>query len=105
MIYNLFQQLLNTGPIYATLGNHDTAPVAQAGPMANGFVNTPSDTLANQFDWNYGYITKLWEYEGWIDNLVGNTARKHYGAYSVRRKGGLRIISLNTDLCQSCISY
>ena len=68
--------------------------------MANGFVNTPSIELANQFDWNYGYVSKLWEYEGWIDHLVGKSARKHYGAYSVRRKGGLRIITLNTDLCE-----
>jgi sphingomyelin phosphodiesterase len=63
-------------------------------------VNTPSQALADQFDWNYGYVSKLWEYEGWINHLVGNSARKHYGAYSVRRKGGLRIISLNTDLCE-----
>ena len=52
---------------------------------------------------NYDHLASLWEYEGWLNNSAASFARSHYAAYMVRRIEGLRIISLNTDLCKSLI--
>lgn len=32
-------------------------------------------------------------------------ARAHYAAYMVKRVDGLRIITLNTDMCMSLVNY
>jgi len=53
---------------------------------------------------NYDHLASLWEYEGWLNSSTASFARSHYAAYMVRRVEGLRIISLNTDLCKSMIS-
>ena len=99
-MFSLFKQQLHSGPIFATLGNHDSVPQAQAGPTTpSGFVNTPSGNLVQQFSWNYDHISKLWGEEGWLDGSVVPSVNAHYGAYNVKWKGGLKIISLNTDYC------
>jgi len=80
--------------------------------------------LANQFSWsasflilssrrakdiilhrNYDHIASLWKLEQWLPESAVSQARSHYAAYSVQRTDGLRIISLNTDLCKCrCVS-
>lgn len=50
---------------------------------------------------NYDHVASLWEQEGWIPQSAVELARAHYSAYMVKRKDGLRIISLNTDMCES----
>ncbi|PIL31549.1 hypothetical protein GSI_06251 [Ganoderma sinense ZZ0214-1] len=89
VIYDLFKRMLGTGPVYAALGNHDSA---QDAPHALG------GQQADQFSWNYDHVSSLWEYEGWIPKAAVDLARAHYAAYMVRRKDGLRVITLNTDL-------
>jgi hypothetical protein len=74
--------------------------------------------LANQFSWsalaspvyinrihrylcrNYDHVSGLWQHEEWIPESAVAQARAHYAAYSVQRVDGLRVITLNTDLCK-----
>jgi hypothetical protein len=53
---------------------------------------------------NYDHLSALWQYEGWLPLDVASLARAHYAAYMVRRQDGLRVISLNTNLCTSKFS-
>ena len=55
--------------------------------------------MLNPHNRNYDHVAGLWEYEGWLPESSVDLARSHYSAYMVRRKDGLRVISLNTDLC------
>ena len=48
---------------------------------------------------NYDHVAALWKHEGWIPQSPVDLAHAHYAAYMVRRKDGLRVITLNTDLC------
>ena len=48
---------------------------------------------------NYNHVASLWQHEQWIPQSAVDLARAHYAAYMVRRFDGLRIITLNTDLC------
>jgi hypothetical protein len=84
--------MLGSGPVYATLGNHDSYNQAQDSPHAIG------DALANQFSWNYDHLASLWQQEGWLPEAAVKLARAHYSAYMTKRVDGLRIISLNTDM-------
>lgn len=49
----------------------------------------------------YDHVTALWNYEGWLPEDSVEYSRAHYAAYMVKRTDGLRIISLNTNLCMS----
>lgn len=54
---------------------------------------------------NYDHVAGLWKLEQWLPGGAVAQARSHYAAYSVQRTDGLRIISLNTDLCKHhCVS-
>ncbi|KAF8434337.1 sphingomyelin phosphodiesterase [Boletus edulis BED1] len=93
-VYNLLKQFLGPAPVYATLGNHDTYIQFQMIPYAlGGFV------LGNQFNWLYDHVSTMWYYEGWLPAASVEYARTHYAAYTVKRPDGLRIISLDTDIC------
>lgn len=103
-MYELFRQQLNSGPIYVALGNHDTSPTDQLGPQkAPDYQNTPDEGLADQFDYHYDHLSKLWEYEGWLEGSASEMVRTHYGGYSIQR-GGLRIVSFNTDYCKPILT-
>ncbi|KAJ7473924.1 Metallo-dependent phosphatase-like protein [Mycena galericulata] len=91
VVYELFKKTLGSGPVYASLGNHDTQPNAQDSPHSLG------GNLTDQFSWNYDHVSGLWELEGWIDETAAQLARANYGAYMVQRGDGLRVITLNTD--------
>ncbi|KIK70576.1 hypothetical protein GYMLUDRAFT_281307 [Collybiopsis luxurians FD-317 M1] len=92
VLYDLFKRTLLSGPVYATLGNHDSYNQAQGSPNS---LDAPGP---NQFSWNYDHVSSLWEHEGWLSDSVIQSAKTHYAAYSVRRSDGLRVISLNTNL-------
>ncbi|KAF8177267.1 Metallo-dependent phosphatase-like protein, partial [Mycena galopus ATCC 62051] len=89
LVYGLFKKAL--GPVYASLGNHDTQQTALNSPHSLG------GNLTDQFSWNYDHVAGLWELEGWIDDTAAQLARANYGAYMMQRGDGLRIITLNTD--------
>ncbi|KAJ7597385.1 Metallo-dependent phosphatase-like protein [Mycena floridula] len=89
--YDLFKRTLGPGPIFGTLGNHDTYNQAQDAP------HTLGGSLASQFSWNYDHLASLWQHEGWLPEAAVELVRAHYSAYMVKRGDGLRIISLNTD--------
>ncbi|KIJ63471.1 hypothetical protein HYDPIDRAFT_175880 [Hydnomerulius pinastri MD-312] len=94
MVYDLLKKYLGPSPVYATLGNHDTYIQFQMIPYAlGGYV------LGNQFNWLYDHVSTMWYYEGWIPEASVEYARTHYAAYTVKRPDGLRIISLDTDIC------
>nr|GAT46312.1 SER THR protein phosphatase family protein [Mycena chlorophos] len=92
LLYDLFKKTLGSGPLYATLGNHDSYNQAQDAHHALG------GGLATQFQWNYDHLASLWEHEGWLSSSAVALARAHYSAYMVQRHDGFRVISLNTDL-------
>jgi hypothetical protein len=50
---------------------------------------------------NYDHVASLWKHEKWLPDAAVTLARSHYSAYMVKRVDGLRVISLNTDMC-SC---
>ncbi|KAL4241709.1 Sphingomyelin phosphodiesterase [Abortiporus biennis] len=92
VMYDLFKRLLDSGPVYATLGNHDSYNQAQDAP------HTLGGSLASQFSWNYDHVASLWQHEQWLPQAAIELARAHYAAYMVKRVDGLRIITLNTDM-------
>jgi len=87
----LFKQRINVGPVYVTLGNHDSWPQAQDAPHNLG------GDLATQFSWNYDHVAGLWQLNNWLPDSAIQQAKATYAAYSVVRPDGLRIITLNTD--------
>lgn len=89
-MYDVMKKWLGSGPVFSTLGNHDSSPSdsASADQLPDGH-----DT----FSWNYNYLSKLWQAEGWFNHKEANQVGKHYGGYSVSPTRGLRIISINTD--------
>ncbi|EIM92336.1 Metallo-dependent phosphatase [Stereum hirsutum FP-91666 SS1] len=92
VLYDLMKRMLQAGPVYAALGNHDSYNQDQDAIQALG------GDLATQFSWNYDHVSSLWEFEGWINQTTVDLAKAHYAAYMVKRVDGLRIITLNTDL-------
>ncbi|KAF8167475.1 Metallo-dependent phosphatase-like protein [Crassisporium funariophilum] len=92
IVYDLFKRMLGTGPLYAALGNHDSYNQAQDAPHAIG------GALAQQFSWNYDHVSELWQHENWLPEAAVKLAKAHYAAYMVKRKDGLRVISLNSDM-------
>ncbi|KZW00602.1 hypothetical protein EXIGLDRAFT_721370 [Exidia glandulosa HHB12029] len=91
VLYDMFRRFLGTGPVYAALGNHDSYNQAQDSPHSLG------GALRDQFSWNYDHVAALWAHEQWLPSAAVQFARAHYGGYSLTRKDGLRIITLNTD--------
>ncbi|KAF8560146.1 sphingomyelin phosphodiesterase [Imleria badia] len=92
VLFDLLKRMLGPGPVYATLGNHDSYPSDLAASYSLG------GELGQQFGWLYDHITALWNYEGWLPEDSVEYSRAHYAAYMVKRTDGLRIISLNTNL-------
>lgn len=54
---------------------------------------------------NYDHVVGLWEHEDWLPQAAVSLARAHYAAYMVKRIDGLRIITLNTDMCTALVIY
>ncbi|KAL4269094.1 Metallo-dependent phosphatase [Pleurotus pulmonarius] len=92
LLYDLLKKTLGPGPVYATLGNHDSYNQAQDAPHAIG------QGLAGQFSWNYDHLALLWKHEKWLPDSAVRLARTHYAGYMVKRADNLRVISLNTDM-------
>ncbi|KAH9835891.1 sphingomyelin phosphodiesterase [Rhodofomes roseus] len=99
VLYDLLKRQINSGPVYAVMGNHDTYNEAQ---------NSPYDidpSITGQFNWDYDHLASLWEIEGWLSAETAQQARTHYSAYSVQRTDGLRIITVNTDFWYTANYY
>ncbi|EGN94903.1 hypothetical protein SERLA73DRAFT_171272 [Serpula lacrymans var. lacrymans S7.3] len=92
ILFDLFKQFLGPGPVYVTLGNHDSYNMGQAAPYSMG------GELAQQYDWLYDHVSALWKHQHWLPQSAVELARAHYAAYMVKRTDGLRIISMNTNL-------
>jgi hypothetical protein len=54
---------------------------------------------------NYDHVAGLWKHEDWLPQTAVALARAHYAAYMVKRVDGLRIITLNTDMCTALVMY
>ncbi|EJD54425.1 sphingomyelin phosphodiesterase [Auricularia subglabra TFB-10046 SS5] len=91
VVFDLMKRFIGGGPVYAALGNHDSYNQAQDSPHSLG------GELGEQFSWNYDHVASLWAHQRWLPSAAVGAARAHYGAYSVKRADGLRIITLNTD--------
>ncbi|WFD04554.1 hypothetical protein MOBT1_003265 [Malassezia obtusa] len=78
--------------IVAALGNHDYAPsdFAAVAGLPDGF--------GEQTRWNYEHLAALVEAHGWGNASTAEAIRTHHGSYAVSPRGGLRVISLNSDL-------
>lgn len=92
VLFDLIKRMLGLGPVYATLGNHDSYPSDLAAPLSL------DGDLGGQFSWLYDHVTALWEHQGWLPAAEVEYSRAHYAAYMIKRVDGLRIISLNTNL-------
>ncbi|KAJ6028749.1 hypothetical protein N7540_004325 [Penicillium herquei] len=90
-VFEMFKKYL-TGPVFVTLGNHDSAPSNIDSP------HSLPGRLGEQSSWNYKHVAGLWQHEGWISNEEAEEAATHYAGYSIKTHYGLRIISFNTDL-------
>ena len=128
-MYDLLKRTLGNGPVYVTLGNHDTYDQyalllslgirvvidASQSPGCSSFAwgragqpvqlvsidfMLSSGNVKDVFNRNYNHVASLWELEQWLPQSAVAQARSHYGAYSVQRTDGLRVISLNTDFCK-----
>ncbi|KZT73122.1 hypothetical protein DAEQUDRAFT_762476 [Daedalea quercina L-15889] len=94
------ERMLNTGPVYAALGNNDTYMTAMSSPYNIG------SGVKGQFDWDYEHLADLWQLEGWIDAATrAQQARTNYAAYAVQRRDGLRIMTLNTEFWHTKNAY
>lgn len=90
-VFGMFKHYL-TGPVFVTLGNHDSSPANIAAPY-----HLPG-RLGEQSSWNYEHVAGLWLHEGWISPPSAEEASTHYGGYSIKTHHGLRIISFNTGM-------
>ncbi|WFD36531.1 hypothetical protein MCUN1_003414 [Malassezia cuniculi] len=90
-IMDILKEHLGDTPLMPTLGNHDSSPLNLWAP------HSLPDGRGNQFSWDSDYVAKLWSNKGFIDGDAANQVRRHYGAYSMSPRNGLRVISLNTD--------
>lgn len=90
-VFEMFKKYL-TGPVFVTLGNHDSSPANIDAP------HRLPGRLGEQSSWNYEHVAGLWLHEGWISRPSADEARTHYGGYSIKTHYGLRIISLNTGM-------
>ena len=87
--YETFKANMGNVPVYPTLGNHDSFPVAFNTP--NSFAPT------NALSWNYELLSSMWQRDGWLNSSEASYASTHYGGYAHTTEEGLRIISINTD--------
>ncbi|KAH7929501.1 sphingomyelin phosphodiesterase [Leucogyrophana mollusca] len=94
VVYEMFKRFLGPAPVYVTIGNHDTYNQFQMSTYTIG------GYLSKQYNWLYEHISSMWLYEGWLPENITDFARTHYAAYTVQRTDGLRIISLDTNLCE-----
>ncbi|KAF9270730.1 sphingomyelin phosphodiesterase, partial [Marasmius fiardii PR-910] len=99
VVYDLFKRMLGSGPVYAALGNHDSYNQAQDAP------HSLMKPLADQFSWNYDHVASLWAHEKWLPEAAVQLARAHYASYMVKRSDKLRIVAINTDLCEYRANY
>ncbi|KAF3986044.1 hypothetical protein FT663_04655 [Candidozyma haemuli var. vulneris] len=90
--YRIMKHFLNKLPIYPTLGNHDTFPYGQLAPNKL-MINTSDISL----HWNDELISELWVDNGWIESSLKDFIRRHYSSYATVTKGGLKVISLNSN--------
>lgn len=90
-LYDMMKRHVGDTTVVAAIGNHDSAPTEMAAP------HSLPDGRANQFSWDWDYVSKLWESEHWINSSMADTVRTHYGGYSISPRQGLRVISFNTD--------
>ncbi|THH03993.1 hypothetical protein EW145_g5843 [Phellinidium pouzarii] len=97
VMFDLFRRVLNAGPTYVALGNHDSVGVPTS-HRAEDAPHSLGGALADQYNWNYDHLANLWAHEHWLPEAAVKLARAHYGAYMVRRHDGLRVITLNTNL-------
>jgi uncharacterized protein YchJ len=54
---------------------------------------------------NYDHVASLWQHEHWLPEAAVQMARSHYAAYMVKRMDGLRVITLNTDMCECDLMF
>ncbi|KAG1747527.1 sphingomyelin phosphodiesterase [Suillus occidentalis] len=94
LAYNLLKEYVGPAPVYPTIGNHDTYMQFQMIPYTMG------GPLGTQFNWLYEHVSSLWQYEGWLPEASIAHASTHYAAYAVTRPDGLKIISIDTNLCK-----
>jgi hypothetical protein len=92
-IYSMLKSYIPSGPVFATLGNHDTNPEAIDSP------HSLPGPLGQQQSWNFDHVAGLWKHNNWISDEAASQARTHYGGYSINhpKYSTLRIISINTD--------
>lgn len=92
-VYSMIKHFIPSGPVFVTLGNHDTNPEAIDSP------HSLPGALGQQQSWNFDHVAALWKHNNWISDEAARQARMHYGGYSINhpKYPKLRTISLNSD--------
>ena len=75
------------------------SPSSSNGASLSSRVSSPLDAHICATGRDYDHLASLWEHEHWLPEAAVAEARAHYSAYMVRRVDGLRIITINTDMC------
>lgn len=91
--YNIMKHYLKGIPVFPTLGNHDTFPYGQLAPEKVNNVTFNNSV----YHWNDELMADLWTTNGWLDLSMKESIVKHYSAFSVTTKRGLKVISLNSN--------
>lgn len=85
----LFVQYLPNKPVYACVGNHETAPI-------NAF--PPPGVPGQDMGWLYGALAESWG--KWLPLSAIDTVLR-CGVYSMSPYPGLRIVSINNNYCNN----
>ncbi|CAH6719197.1 hypothetical protein CLIB1444_02S03092 [[Candida] jaroonii] len=88
--YNDIFNYLDTFPIFPTFGVRDNFPV-------NQLPQNSMDTVHN-FQWQFDFLSDLWQELGWIDLRASKQIRYNKIGYSMITERGLKIISLNSNV-------
>lgn len=90
--FDMLKHYLGNTPLVPSLGNHDTTPL---NCMAAS--QWYPDNLQYQWDWDLNYVAELWKNRGWVNDNAVKDIKVHHGAFSMKPRKNLRVVSLNTD--------
>lgn len=91
LLVGMFKQYLPNKPVYPALGNHESAPESSFAP------HYPD--LPEQFSIDWLYFALADEWADWIKDPTNIATVRRIGSYMAIVRPGLRVISLNVNLC------
>jgi len=78
--------------------SEESSPISSAGKL-DTYLQFAIFNYHSPLTRNYNHVANLWQHEKWLPGGAVQQAKAHYGGYSIKRQDGLRVITLNTDMC------